>query len=143
MLLTDYEQECQKCRDFNQGLLDRFEDWLMEKNLGDKTVQKHVQNVEFYLNEFLLYEDTIPAKDGVEYIGPFLGDWFIRKALWSSVNTIKENASSLKKFYTFMYDIGEVDKDDLEIIKETIKEEMPDWLASMEKYESGVTDWWW
>ena len=31
----------------------------------------------------------------------FLGFWFIRKAMWASQSSIKGNATSLKKLYTF------------------------------------------
>jgi len=39
--------------------------------------------------------------------------WFIRKAMWASQSSIKGNATSLKKFYTFMHKKGLVDKKDL------------------------------
>jgi hypothetical protein len=47
-------------------------------------------------NDYLLYEDALEAKDGVDAVSWFLGDWFIRKAMWSSQASIKENAASLK-----------------------------------------------
>jgi len=55
-----------------------------QKILSKKTIDKHVSNVDFYINDFLLYEDAIEAADGVSSMGMFLGYWFIRKAMWSS-----------------------------------------------------------
>ena len=65
----------------------------------------------------------------------YLGYWFIKKAMWSSEASIKSNATSLKKFYTFMNEKGLVDNKTLQDLKDTIKEEMPEWLAAIRKYD--------
>jgi hypothetical protein len=71
----------------------------------------------------------------------FLGYWFIRKAMWASPSAIRENAASLKMFYTFMHEQGHIDADDLQDLKETIKEEMPEWVGTVERYDDpDITD---
>ena len=65
----------------------------------------------------------------------FLGYWFIRKAMWASQSSIKENASSLKKFYQCMLEKGFIEQQDLDELKLTIKEEMPEWLATVRRYD--------
>ena len=129
-----YEKECERIREENEKLLDDFAQWLAEKNLAQKTINKHVSNVDFYINEFLLYEDAIEAADGAGEIGYFLGYWFIKKALWANKSHIKSNATSLKKFYQFMLEKGEIAKDDYEELKETIKLDMEEWLATMDRF---------
>jgi len=79
-----YEKECKRIRKENENLLIDFKKWLSGKKLSKKTIDKHVSNVDFYINDFLLYEDAIEAADGVSSMGMFLGYWFIRKAMWSS-----------------------------------------------------------
>ena len=130
-----YERACAKIRKENAKLLADFEQWLSEKGLAEKTIGQHVANVEFYLNTFLLYSDAMPAKEGASEISSFLGDWFIRKAIWASPTSIKQIAASLKKFYTFMHEQGRIDADDLQDLKETIREEMPDWVATLKHYD--------
>ncbi len=127
-----YERACAKVKENNAKLLALFEQWLSAKGLGKKSIKEHVLNADFYINTFLLYEEAIPANDGAWRISSFLGDWFIRKALWSSRTSIKENAASLKKFYTFMLEKGEIDADDLQELKEAIKEEMDEWLEAVD-----------
>ncbi len=127
-----YERACAKVKKDNATLLASFEQWLVTKGLGKKSVKEHVKNADFYINTYLLYDEAIPAKEGVWRISSFLGYWFIRKALWSSRNSIKENAASLKKFYTFMLEKSEIDADDLQELKETIKEEMDEWLEAVD-----------
>ena len=141
--MEDYEKteiECDKEREKNKKLLEEFSDWLKESNLTEKTINKHITNVDFYINDYLLYYSLTEAKDGIDEIYEFLGDWFIRKAMWSSKAEIKANASSFKKFYTFMQNRGLIEDTELEELKSAIKMYMPDWLESMENYENIVYD---
>jgi intergrase/recombinase len=130
-----YEADCKKIRKANESLLADFEAWLKSSGLSDKTIGNHLSNIDFYINEYLLYEDAIEAKDGVHSISMFLGYWFIKKAMWASQASIKSNATSLKKFYTFLFGRGLIDKEDLNELEETIKEEMPEWLATLKRYD--------
>jgi site-specific recombinase XerD len=127
-----YEADCQKIRKVNHELLKDFESWLESSGLSEKTINNHISNIDFYINEYLLYEDAVEAKDGVDMVGDFLGYWFIKKALWASQSSLKSNAGSLKKFYTFLLEKGLIDKNDLRELKETIKEELSEWLETLE-----------
>ena len=91
-----YEADYEIIRQENGVLLDKFAKYLQTKNLSESTIKTHVSNVDFYINEFLLYEKANEAKNGTSEIGTFLGHWFIRKAMWASVNQIKVTAASLK-----------------------------------------------
>jgi len=82
-----------------------------------------------------LYEDAVEAKDGADEIGMFLGYWFVKKAMWANTTAIKENAASLKKFYQFMYEQGKISEEAFSTLNESIKEEMPEWLATMDRYD--------
>ena len=138
-----YEKECEKVRKANELLLNEFEVGLKLIGLSEKTTNNHLSNIDFYINEYLLYEDAIEAKDGAYSIGMFLGYGFIRKAMWPSQSSIKSNATSLKKFYTFMYEKGLIEKEDLADLKHTIKEEMPEWLATLRRYDDpSIEDVW-
>ena len=138
---AQYELDCERIKETNETLLADFENWLEKSNLSDKTINKHVENVDFYINEFLLYEDAIEAQDGVGSLDMYLGYWFIKKAMWASRAAIKSNAASLKKFYTFLYERGMVSKEDLDDLKETIKIEMPEWLDTVDRYDDdSITD---
>nr|WP_320016325.1 phage integrase SAM-like domain-containing protein [uncultured Desulfobacter sp.] len=138
-----YEEDCKKIRKVNESLLNEFEVWLKSSGLSEKTINNHFSNIDFYVNEYLLYEDATKAKDGVNAVGMFLGYWFIKKAMWASQSSIKGNATSLKKFYTFMHEKGLIDKEDLIDLKQTIKEDMPEWLATLRRYDDpSIEDFW-
>ncbi|WP_252179491.1 hypothetical protein [Endozoicomonas sp. 4G] len=129
-----YEAECEKVRAENKKLLDEFEGWLKSSRLSDKTIRTHLQNIDFYINHYLLYEDVIKPENGAHGVDMFLGYWFIRKAMWASPSTIKSNAASLKKFYSFLLEKNLIDRDDLEDLKESIKEGIPEWIEKAEIY---------
>jgi len=130
-----YEKDCKRIKKQNANILNDFERWLTEKNLSAKTIKKHCSNVDFYINDFLLYEEAIEATDGTDKIGNYLGYWFIRKAMWASQPAIKENASSLKKFYQFMFEKRKISKESLDWLTQRIKDEMPEWLGTMGRYD--------
>jgi site-specific recombinase XerD len=143
-MVDDYEQyeiECEKIRESNEKLLEDFGNWLQRSNLTDKTINKHVENIDFYINEYLLYEDATEPQDGIYSVSMFLGYWFIKKAMWASKASIKSNAASLKKFYSYLNERGLVKKEDVASLKETIKEELPEWLATLGRYDDpSITD---
>jgi len=130
-----HERECRRIRKENKKIISGFEAWLSSQGLSQKTINKHTSNIDFYVNDYLLYEEAVEAKDGAEEIGMFLGYWFIRKAMWANKSSIKENAASLKRFYQYMYESDKVSEEDFFALKETIKEEMSEWLATMSRYD--------
>ncbi len=136
-----YEEACNKIRNSNKKLLAQFEEWLSKKNLAQKTINNHIENIDFYINEFLLYEDVREPEEGVYSVNMFPGYWFIKKAMWASESSIKSNAGSLKMFYTFMWEIGQIEKEDLEELKATIKKNMDEWIATLRRYDDpSITD---
>ena len=136
-----FEADCKNIRKVNKNLLNEFRIQLKSSGLSDKIIQKHISNIDFYINNFLLYEDAVEAKDGANMVSMFLGYWFIKKAMWASQAHIKNNAASLKKFYAFMLEKKLICAEDLSDLEQTIKDEMPEWLATVERYDdSSIED---
>ena len=73
-----YEKACKKVQKKNEEYLDLFELDLIKSGLSDKTVLRHLRNVDFYINTYLLREEPRPMEDGTLYLDFFLGDFFIR-----------------------------------------------------------------
>jgi hypothetical protein len=130
-----WEDDCEKIRKNNKKLINIFSRWLADNGLKQKTINVHTNNVDFYINEFLLYEDAIEPQNGMFSISMYLGYWFIKKAGWSSVSAIKSNAGSLKKFYAFLVEQQMIEPDDYSEFLAIIKEEMPEWTATMQRYD--------
>jgi hypothetical protein len=134
-----YENECKKIKTENRKLLNSFRRYLDSKTLSKKTVDKHVSNIDFYINEFLLHTEPSKAREGINNLDYFLGYWFIQETMWASVSSIKENITSLKHFYTYMHTINEIDLEELTEMKEEIKEGKDEWLETIRKYDDPDT----
>lgn len=137
----EYEQAVEKIREQNEQYLQLFYNDLVSRGLTDKTIRKHLDNVNFYINEFLCYYQPQTMEVGCYEIGSFLGDWFIRKAMWSNPTSIKSNCSSIKKFYQCMLLHGLITFKDLRELEDTIKEEKDEWIARVEEYNNINIDW--
>jgi site-specific recombinase XerD len=137
---SDYDIRSQQLRQENAALLCDFSRWLKKAGLGAATIRSHCAKLDFYLNHFLLYADTLTPADGVDYVGEFLGDWFIHKAMWSNKTTVKANAASLKKFYAFMAERELIKHEEFASLKQQIKDELPDWVDAVERYNDPDVD---
>lgn len=131
-----YEQKCHEIRMSNKICLEEFKEDLLTAGLKENTIKRHLQNVNFYINTFLLREEALEMICGTGYfcIDDFLGSFFIRKCMWSTPKTIKSNAASIKKFYKSMYQRKYIDKSDYSELTETIKDNMDFWLEDCESY---------
>ncbi len=136
----DYEVNCKNQRAKNEVLLDEFDAWLRAKGLKESTVRNHQMNIDLYINRYLLYDDVVDPAGGIFNVDGFLGDWFIRKAMWANVAAVRTNAASIKKFYTFMHENGAISKEALQGLKEHIKEDLPEWLETMQRYDDPGID---
>lgn len=130
----EYEKECEAIESVNEELLSIFEKDMAESGLSGNTIRKHLSNVDFYINEFLLRGDPHSMEYGVGMIDMFLGDFFIRKCMWSTPGNIKTTATSIKKFYKCMLEHQKIQKEDYDYLCNEIKEGMEQWQADCAQY---------
>ena len=130
----DYEEKLRNEQKKNEKYMDIFEKWLKEKGLSPKTIRSHLNNVDTYLDYYLNYYEINEMPQGSYMINGYLGDFFIRKCMWSTAYTTKQTASSIKKFYGCMNELGYVSKDDYNFLCKTIKDNMDNWIEEVEEY---------
>ena len=135
-----YEKERDAIREINNLHLAGFEKWLKSSGLSESTIARHVSNADFYINDYLCYYDAEDVRQGCYSVSRFLGDWFIRKSMWSSCSGIKSNATSFKKLYAYLLAVNIIEQKDYDFLCDTIKEEMPDWLDAMRRYDEMLED---
>lgn len=131
-----YEKACEKIQQENEIYLNLFETDLLASGLSEKTVYRHLRNVDFYINTFLLYEEPLSMSDGTIHLGWFFGDFYIRKCMWSTPGSIKTNAASIKKFYKCMLNHKKIDKDSYDFLCSDIKKNLSTWQADCEVYNN-------
>ena len=105
-----------------------------DQKLTDKTIRKHLSNVDLYINNYLNYYEVTNMEYGVSMVYSFLNDWFIRKCMWSSVTSIKETAASIKKFYQCMSEKGYIKNEDYIFLCKEIKSHMDEFIDSFIEY---------
>lgn len=126
----DYEQyskACQTIQKTNTLLLQLFEEDLVKSGLKKNTINRHLSNVDFFLNEFLIRAGALSMEKGISILDEYLGNFFIRKCMWSTPANIKTNATSIKKFYKCMLEHGKIEKEDYDILCSSIKDSMEIW----------------
>lgn len=137
MTYEEYEKLCKLQQAKNYEYLDIFEKDLMASGLSQKTIKKHLNNVDFYINTYLLREEPLEMAEGCsDMIDIFLGYFFIRKCMWSTPGTIKTTAASIKKFYKCMNEHGYISKDRYEDLCDVIKVNMEIWQDDCETFNN-------
>ena len=130
-----YEEKLEKNYKRNEKFLKIFEKWLNAQNLAPKTIRKHLNNIDLYINNYLNYYEVTNMEEGVHMAYMFLDDWFIRKCLWSSETSIREMSASIKKFYQCMSENGYVKFEDYQFLCREIKDNMAEFINSLMVYE--------
>lgn len=133
----DYDIYLEKCEDIkntNNSLLEFFCDDLKKAGLTDKTINRHLSNVDFFINQYLIRTDALSMESGITMIDDFLGNFFIRKCMWSTPANIKTTATSIKKFYKCMLDHEKITKQDYELLCAIIKDSMDTWQEDCAVY---------
>ena len=125
----------------NQKVLDEFEEYLKNASLTSRTISKHLDNIDFYINYYLLYDEFESPDKGYYRLDDFFAYYFPRKAMWSSPNSVKENITSLKKFYKYLNELSFITNANLKEMHNTVKEEKEHWL-SLYDYEDEISDVW-
>ena len=135
----DVMANIEKLQKENKKYYQVFHKDLVDSGLKDKTIDKHMSNVEFYLDEFAaghLELNMIEATDAF-CLDDFFGYFFIRKCMWSTPATIKETIAGLKKFYKSMLKNGYIEKELYETFIETIKNSREQWIEECRRYNNG------
>lgn len=136
--MENIEKKIKENQTRNKKFIKEFEEWLKEKSLSDKTIKKHISNVDIFINDYLNYYDIETAEEGITSVYSFLSGWFIEKCMWATPYTTKEEAASIKKFYAYMSEKGYVEKEDYKFLCEELKDSMDEILDTLEAFDNGT-----
>lgn len=136
--MENIERKIKENQTRNKKFIKEFEEWLKEKSLSDKTIKKHLSNVDLFINDYLNYYDIETAEEGINSVYSFLSGWFIEKCMWATPYTTKEEAASIKKFYAYMSEKGYVEKEDYKFLCEELKDSMDEILDTLEAFDNGT-----
>ena len=135
--MTDtYDTKVQAIRDYNQPLLNSFREWLKQSGLAEKTIKAHVDNIDFFTEYLVYYDDPLKKLDEADSsdVWMFLSDWFPRKAMWASPSSIKSNMASFKKFFQWMGETGRVSPEAVVDVLAELKEGRDQFLENVAEF---------
>lgn len=102
-------------------LVEFYDHLFMNKKLKEKTANKHCENVELYISDYLnmrsLEDLNRITKDSMHI---FMLDWFIPNVA-TSASSVRSQLTSLSQYIKFLSDKGFVDKSLLQDFKEISK----------------------
>jgi hypothetical protein len=113
----------------NNILIYKFEKYLESQNLVKKTIKKHCDNIDFYINNFLLHDEIEKPEDNVNSINMYFDYFMPRKTTFGSVNDTKNQIASLKKFYKYLLELNRISKSDYNELLQIIKNNKEDWFT--------------
>ena len=135
LAMDDVDAVMEKIQKQNEEILSDFEKHLVESGLTPKTTSKHIDNIDFYINYYLLYDEFASPDKGHYRLDDFFSYFFPRKAMWSSANSVKENITSLKKFYKYLNELFLITNDELKDMHSSIKKDKEDWLSLYDEFD--------
>ena len=136
--MENIERKIKENQTRNKKFIKEFEEWLKEKSLSDKTIKKHISNVDIFINDYLNYYDIETAEEGINSVYSFLSGWFIENCMWATPYTTKEESASIKKFYAYISEKGYVEKEDYKFLCEELKDSMDEILDTLEAFDNGT-----
>ena len=125
----EWTEKVAQAEAYHYKLIIGFENWLQEKGSSAKTISKHVSNIEFFANQYLLrYEIKLIHENHNETIN-FLEGYFVDKCMWANTESMKSYISSFNKVYTYFNDKKMVSDIDLKILISKLKENEKELLS--------------
>ena len=126
----------EKANEKNKQIISDFTSYLESLNLSKKTIKRHEDNIYFfaeYLNHYVndvSEVKTLLSTEDVD-LSSFSMDFFPEKAMWASTESAKQNTSTFKKFYTWMYEQKKISKETYTDIINIIKDEKSEWYDAV------------
>ncbi|MGM0497516.1 MAG: hypothetical protein ACQESJ_06320 [Bacteroidota bacterium] len=93
-------QTPEKIQEKNVHLLKDFEESLT--NLSRKTIKRHVNNVEFFINDYLAIDEEKYPEEADKYMLDCFLRWCINKWMFNTASDLCSVISSIKKFYQYL-----------------------------------------
>ena len=132
----DYDAWVEEISKANNKIIDEFEQFLKTKKLSKKTINRHIDNVDFFANCYLTsYSYCGTIFDGYKDFGDFFGYWLITKYLGISKSYMTAMITTMKKFYTFLFLEDYIDENSCVEALSTLTYDKEEWLEQLEMFD--------
>jgi hypothetical protein len=138
--MDDYEKRRAELLAANADLMKDFHAHLLASKVSARSAAAHLDRLSFFADVYLADYCNETLAEGYDAISGYLGDWFIRKAMWSDVGTMKQNIATFRAFYAYMNASGRLADDRLRELEEVIVNGSAIWLRHLKRYNDPRID---
>lgn len=121
----EYDSFCEKHLRRNQEFLQMFAKDI--ENLSPKNQKSHMNNLEMFLNDYLVQRVSVPMEKGIRHMNNYFGYFLPRKGMCSG-EELRLAATSVKMFYKSMTLYGVVEAEEYEYLCNTLSDGMEKWV---------------
>lgn len=136
----DYNEVEGRWEAVNEEVLKRFTDFVIaEKIVGKLKAHSYANCLRFFGNVYLeQYEENL--LDGLASFPSFVGDWFIRKAMWADAEAVRENVEAFGLFIRVFEGWGEIEKAEFDRWNEILERNLGMWCSRADSYNNPELD---
>lgn len=131
-----YEKRRAAMEKANEPVLRGFHEYLINRRTGKKASLDHLNRISFFADPFLMEYRGTTLVDGFDDAVSFLGDFFIRKAMWSDEKSMRENVDSFGKFYDFLLSTGRIDGEKYRELMKELERQTPRLVRLVNRYNN-------
>ena len=133
---AEYYRKCKIIHAENEKFLDLFVNELEAKGYSEKTVDRHILNVDTFINLFLTRSgEPKRMHEGLDELDDFFR-FYIIKCMWSRPYTVRGTCTSLNKFYKCMRENGKISEDQYVKVTEEIKGKTAIWVEQCNRWDT-------
>lgn len=128
----DYDRAFELKLKENKKYFDLFEKHMRDEGLSERVINRHLKNVDFYVNHFINHYEIYDMNKGCYELDTYFGPYYSNLKPYFTKYTLNENISAIKKFYKLMHENNYVSNDDYDNLLSTIRICKDEWLDLIE-----------
>ena len=141
MAEEDYEEMAARLTEANEEHLAHFtNDLILKKKMGKIKAHEHADRLRFFGNDYLLNYGEGDLVEGVSSFPSFVGDWFIRKCMWSDASSVKANVESFRLWLRFLGESKRISREELMHLHQCLDQDLEMWCLRARCYNDPEWD---
>ena len=137
----DYNEMKNRWEPVNEELLARFTNFVVtEKIVGKIRAHQYADSLRFFGNVYLAQYEKGSLLDGLASFPMFVGNWFIRKAMWADAKAVRENVQAFCLFIRVFEGWGEIGKAEFDNLNEILERNLEMWCSRVDCYNNPELD---
>lgn len=137
----EYNEMRERLEKANEEIIGSFVNHAVETTKrGKHRMAKYASQLQFFSNEYLINYHEYDLLEGLECFPEFIGNWFIRKCMWSDEASLRENIEGFKAFLGYLEETKQVQKERLDELRQHIDDESHLYLLRVKYFNDPEID---